>query len=91
LQAPLVGGAYSLVVASAPVVPNVKGDTAAAAAQALQAAGLSLGRISYATDWLCNDIGRVLNQNPPAGATVYYGSAVAITIGQRPPPPHLCP
>jgi beta-lactam-binding protein with PASTA domain len=73
------------------VVPNVQGDTAAGARLALQAAGLSLGRISYATDWLCNDIGRVLSQNPPAGATVYYGSAVAITIGQRPPAPHLCP
>jgi alpha-tubulin suppressor-like RCC1 family protein len=90
-QAPLVGGAYSLVVASAPVVPNVTGDTAAGARAALQAAGLTLGTISYATDWLCNDIGRVLSQNPPAGATVYYGSAVRITIGQRPPPPHLCP
>jgi alpha-tubulin suppressor-like RCC1 family protein len=91
MQAPLVGGAYSLIVASAPVVPNVKGLTSAGARSALQAAGLSLGRVSYATDWLCNDIGRVLSQNPPAGATVYYGSAVAITIGQRPPPPHLCP
>jgi alpha-tubulin suppressor-like RCC1 family protein len=91
MQAPLVGGAYSLIVASAPVVPNVKGDTAAGARLALQAAGLALGPVSYATDWTCNDIGRVLNQNPPAGATVYYGSAIAITIGQRPPPPHLCP
>jgi len=91
MQAPLVGGAYSLIVASAPIVPNVKGLTAAGARSALQAAGLTLGSVSYATDWLCNDIGRVLNQNPPAGATVYYGSAVGITIGQRPPPPRLCP
>jgi beta-lactam-binding protein with PASTA domain len=91
MQAPLVGGAYSLVVASAPVVPNLDGDTTAGAKLALQAAGLTLGPVSYATDWTCNDIGRVLNQHPGAGATVYYGSAVAVTIGQRPPSPHLCP
>jgi alpha-tubulin suppressor-like RCC1 family protein len=90
-QAPLVGGAYSLIMASAPVVPNVKGLTAAGARTALQTAGLTLGPISYATDWLCNDIGRVLNQNPSVGTTLYYGSPVAITIGQRPPAPHLCP
>lgn len=87
----LEGGAYSLVVASAPVVPNLKGDTLAGAYHALQAAGLVVGQISYYTDWLCNDIGTVLNQNPPAGLTVPYGSAVAFTIGERPPPPHVCP
>jgi alpha-tubulin suppressor-like RCC1 family protein len=91
MSAPLVGGAYSLVVASAPVVPNLKGDTAAGAHLALQTAGLTLGPVSYATDWTCNDIGRVMNQNPSAGTTLYYGSAVGITIGQRPPAPHLCP
>jgi hypothetical protein len=36
--------AYSLVIASAPVVPNLKGDTQAGARLALQAAGLVAGR-----------------------------------------------
>jgi beta-lactam-binding protein with PASTA domain len=58
---------------------------------ALQTAGLALGAVSYATDWTCNDIGRVLNQNPAAGTTLYYGSVVRITIGTHPPAPHLCP
>jgi alpha-tubulin suppressor-like RCC1 family protein len=91
MQAPLAGGAYSLVVASAPVVPNLKGDTPAGAHLALQAAGLVVGTISYVIDYSCNNIGRVSGQNPPAGTTVYYGSAVSITIGERPPSPHLCP
>ena len=89
--APFVGGAYSLVVASAPVVPPLKGDTEAVAVSALQTAGLALGSVSYAIDWTCNDIGRVLNQNPAAGTTLYYGSVVGITIGTHPPAPHLCP
>ena len=91
MQAPLAEGAYSLVVASAPVVPNLKGDTLAGAHLALQAAGLVVGTISYVTDYSCNNIGRVSGQNPPAGTTVYYGSAVSIAIGERPPPPHVCP
>lgn len=91
MQRPFEGGAYSLIVASAPVVPNLKGDTPAGAHLALQAAGLVVGTISYVTDYSCDNIGRVSGQDPPAGTTVYYGSAVSITIGERPPPPHLCP
>ena len=91
LQRPFEGGAYSLVVASAPVVPNLKGDTPAGAHLALQAAGLVVGTISYVTDYSCNNIGRVSDQDPPAGTTVHYGSGVSITIGERPPPPHVCP
>jgi len=87
----LFGGAYGLVIAAAPTVPNVVGDTLAGVGIALRAAGLVVGTISTTTDWLCNDVGRVEYQNPPAGTTVAYGSAVSITIGERPPPPHECP
>jgi alpha-tubulin suppressor-like RCC1 family protein len=92
----LVGGAYALVIASAPVVPttrvpNLVGDTLNAAYSATQRAGLVIGTISTVTDYTCNYIGRVRGQNPSAGAIVNSGSAVSITIAEPPPPPHQCP
>ena len=87
----LEGGAYALVVASAPAVPNLVGDTPAGAHLALQAAGLVVGQISYYVDHSCNNIGRVMYQNPPAGTIVDPGSAVSITIGERPLYPYQCP
>ncbi len=37
----------------------------------------------------CNFIGKVMRQNPAAGSVVSAGSAVAVTVGARPPTP--CP
>jgi hypothetical protein len=85
------GGGYGLAIGSLPaVVPNLSGDTQGQASQALQAAGLVLGTVSAAVDGTCANIGTVLKQSPAAGTTVLPGSAVSITIGKSPPPPHQC-
>jgi alpha-tubulin suppressor-like RCC1 family protein len=85
------GAQFSLAVAR-PALTNVPGlgsDTTARARQALQAAGLVLGAVHTAVDRSCNNIGTVMSQNPAAGTAVSFGSAVSVTIGQRPPSP--CP
>jgi alpha-tubulin suppressor-like RCC1 family protein len=84
-------GAYGLAIGSPAyaAVPDLSGDTMAAAGQALQAAGLVLGTVNTVIDNLCTNIGTVISQNPAAGSTVSSGSAVSITIGKRPPRP--CP
>jgi alpha-tubulin suppressor-like RCC1 family protein len=84
-------GAYSLAVGTLPAtVPNLSGDTTAQAGQALQAAGLVLGTVASAIDYTCNNLGTVKSQNPGAGTNVNPGTAVSITIGKAPPPPHQC-
>ncbi|MGN6676297.1 MAG: PASTA domain-containing protein, partial [Streptosporangiaceae bacterium] len=84
-------GAYSLAVGTLPAtVPNLSGDTTGQASQALQAAGLVLGTVSSAIDYTCNNLGTVKSQNPGAGTNVNPGTAVSITIGKAPPPPHQC-
>jgi alpha-tubulin suppressor-like RCC1 family protein len=70
-------------------VPDLSGDTAARATQALQSAGLVLGTVRSVVDNSCSDIGTVMSQNPVAGTRVSLGSPVSITIGTR--PPHPCP
>ena len=87
----LIGGAYGLAIAATPSVPNLVGDTLAAAGTALHNAGLALGPISDVTDYTCNYIGRVRGQYPPAGTTLAYLSAVSVTIAVRPLYPHQCP
>ena len=86
-------GAYALGVGSLPTVtvPSLTGDSTARASQALQAAGLVLGTVTSAVDYSCNNLGTVMRQNPLAGSSVSPGSAVSITIGKTPPPPHQCP
>ena len=69
-------------------VPDLTGDTQARAGQVLQAAGLVLGAVTNVTDKYCNHLG-VMSQDPPAGTTVFPGSAVSVTIGQA--PPNGCP
>jgi alpha-tubulin suppressor-like RCC1 family protein len=84
-------GAYGLAVGSLPaIVPNLSGDTTARASQALQAAGLVLGTVATAIDYTCSNVGAVMSQNPAAGTAVNSGSAVSVTIGKAPPPPHQC-
>jgi len=87
----LSGGAYGLVIAATPSVPELVGDTLTRATTALHSAGLVVGTISYAFDYTCDTIGRVMRQAPLAGTTVAYRSAVAVTIGERPPSTLQCP
>ena len=84
-------GGYALVVGSQAyaTVPSVKGQTTAVAGQHLQAADLVLGTVTPVTDNTCNSIGKVISQTPAAGTVVTGGTAVSVTIGQR--PCHPCP
>ena len=70
-------------------VPSVHGDTTTVASSVLKAAGFVLGTVTGVTDNTCNNINRVITQNPAAGTTARLGSAVAVTIGLRPKNP--CP
>jgi beta-lactam-binding protein with PASTA domain len=49
----------------------------------------TLGSVRAVTDNTCNNIGTVLSQDPGAGTTEPFGTAVSITIGAR--PSHPCP
>jgi PASTA domain len=70
-------------------VPNLQGDTVSEAAQALQATGLVVGQLHNVVDNTCNNIDRVVDEAPSAGTQVLQGSAVGLSIGQK--PPHPCP
>ena len=71
------------------MVPDVRGGTPGAASSELSVAGLRLGTQRSVVDDTCNDIGAVISQTPSAGTLVATGTAVNVTIGQR--PPHPCP
>jgi PASTA domain len=73
------------------LVPDVRNDRLAQAGQVLVAAGLIVGQVTNVRDPTCNNIGTVLRQNPDPGTPVQPGSAVRLSIGQRPPPPFQCP
>jgi beta-lactam-binding protein with PASTA domain len=49
-----------------------------------------LGTAATAVDYTCADVGRVMSQHPAAWSLVGYGTAVSVTIGTRPRPPHQC-
>ncbi len=86
-----LGGGFGLAIGSLPaVVPSLSGDTQGQASQALQAVGLVLGTVSTIVDGTCSNIGTVMKQKPGPGTTVLPGSAVSITIGKSPAPPHQC-
>ncbi|MGV9705029.1 PASTA domain-containing protein [Streptomyces sp. NPDC003483] len=70
------------------VVPDVRGDTRAQAAQAITAAGYVLGTVSTTVD--CDSVDRVRSQNPAAGTPRPPGSTVSITLGKKPAPPRIC-
>jgi beta-lactam-binding protein with PASTA domain len=61
------------------------------AGQALNAAGLVFGSVSYAVDYTCTNIGTVTWQSPAAGTRVNRGAAVSIRIATAPRPPRECP
>ena len=89
-QAEISGGLALAIGRSAfAAVPDLSGDRTAGASQVLQAAGFVLGSVGSVIDNSCTNIGTVISQNPAAGSTLRLGSAVSITIGQR--PKHACP
>jgi hypothetical protein len=73
------------------LVPDVRNDRLAQAGQELAAVGLIVGQVTNVRDPTCNNIGTVLRQSPNPGTSVPQGSAVRLSIGQRPPPPFQCP
>ena len=78
------GSTVSLVIAQAPTtatVPNVKGQTAAAATSALQAAGFKVAQQSKSVIHQ-NRNGIVLSQSPAGATTANKGSTVTIVVGQ---------
>jgi hypothetical protein len=73
------------------LVPDVRNDRLPEAGQVLAAASLTVGQVTNVLDPTCNNIGTVLRENPDPGTPVQAGSAVGLSIGQRPPPPFECP
>jgi serine/threonine-protein kinase len=78
------GSTVTLAIAQAPTtaaVPNVKGQTAAAATSQLQAAGF---HVAQGTKKVSNQSknGTVLSQSPGAGKSAKKGSTVTIVVGR---------
>ncbi len=74
------GTAVDIVVSTGGViVPNVQGQTQAAATAAIQAAGLSSGTVTTAASYLV-PAGSVISENPVAGFQVSAGSSVSLVI-----------
>jgi beta-lactam-binding protein with PASTA domain/N-acetylneuraminic acid mutarotase len=80
------GSAVNIVVSSGPaqvVVPNVVGDTQAAATTAITAAGLTLGTVTTQSSPNVAS-GNIISESPIAGTTVNSGSAVNIVVSSGP-------
>jgi hypothetical protein len=60
-------------------VPNVVGDTQAAATAAITGAGLTVGTVTKATSATVAS-GSVISESPAAGTSVASGAAVALTV-----------
>jgi beta-lactam-binding protein with PASTA domain len=76
------GSAVNLVISSGPppvTVPNVVGDTQAAATTAITGAGLVLGTLTLESSSTV-PVGDVVSQNPAAGTSANVGSAVSLGI-----------
>jgi beta-lactam-binding protein with PASTA domain len=78
------GSAVVLVVSLGVKVPNVVGNTQAAAQTALTNVGLTVGTVTTAPSETV-PIGNVISQTPGAGVNVAPGSAVALVISFGPP------
>ncbi len=70
-------------------VPNVVGDSPTVARNAIKALGLVPGTIGTVTDWLCEDLNKVLSQNPAPGTQLSAGLPVGFIYGV--PPATGCP
>lgn len=89
-QAPTASSVELTVVVSCAVsVPDLRGQSVSSASAALRNAHLALGTVKNATDTSCSYIGAVMSHSPTAGAQANWGSAVNLTVGQRPRTP--CP
>ncbi len=93
-QSPLAGAsvapssAVNLVVSSGPAsvsVPNVVGDTQAAATKAITGAGLVIGTVTTQSSSTVPS-GSVILQSPLVGASVAAGSAVNLVVSSGPAP-----
>ncbi len=77
------GTAVALVVSTGPAamvaVPNVVGDTQAAATAAITGAGLTLGAVTMQSSGTVAS-GNIISENPAAATNVASGSAVAIVV-----------
>jgi hypothetical protein len=70
------------------VVPNVVGDLAADAVNAIRARGLN-PLVQHGADPTCKHLGHVLSQSPQGGTPEQLGGSVGILVGIS--PPHGCP
>jgi PASTA domain-containing protein len=76
------GSAVALVVSSGPAmvaVPNVVGNTQAAATTAITGAGLTLGTVTMQSSNTVTS-GNVISESPAAATSVASGSAVALVV-----------
>ncbi len=81
-----IGSSVELVLSLGPVlvtVPDVVGLTQAIAESAVTTAGLTVGVVSTANHPTV-PVGRVISQNPPAGAGVVPGTSVALILSVGP-------
>ena len=81
-----LGSAVNLVVSTGPAqvtVPNVVGDTQAAATTALTGAGLVSGTVTTASSSTVPS-GDVISESPTAGTSVNVGSAVNLVVSTGP-------
>ena len=81
-----VGSAVNLVVSSGPAqvaVPNVVGDTQAAATTAITGAGLVVGTVTQQSSSTVA-LGDVISESPVAGTSVNVGSAVNLVVSSGP-------
>jgi hypothetical protein len=71
---------------SAPIsVPNVVGDTQAAASTAIAGVGLTVGMVTQASSATVAT-GSVVSQTPAAGTSAASGASVALVVSSGPPP-----
>ncbi len=80
------GSAINLVVSSGPAqvaVPNVVGETQAAATAAITSAGLVLGTVTSQSSSTVPS-GSVISENPAAGTQMNIGSAVNLVVSSGP-------
>jgi serine/threonine-protein kinase len=88
-QTPAVGTAVTIIVSSGkPLVgvPDVTGQSEAAAKTQLQQAGFTVGSTSTQTSSSV-PAGNVISQSPTAGTKAPAGTAVNLVIAKAPPPP----
>jgi beta-lactam-binding protein with PASTA domain len=77
------GSSVNLVISTGVTVPNVVGQTRAAATTAITAAGLVVGTTTSASSSTVPS-GSVISENPVAGTHVNGGSAIALVISTGP-------